>query len=110
MNAPIRTVYRYCSISKGNPADCVKWAEAALCENFDSPSLRIMTGLDVPLNFFEVKEYTEAALQKLGIEIPSGTQAVSAYAKDISRDFINHQVCLKSNNPCFNGAPETAAR
>lgn len=97
MKAPIGKVYRYCITSKGNPADCVKWAEAALCEDFDSPSLRMLAGLGEPLNFFEVKEYTEAALKELGIEIPSGAEAVSAYAKDIALDIINHPESIRLN-------------
>jgi len=83
MNTPIGKVFRYCSTNMGDPSDCVKWAEAALCEDFDTPSLRILAGLNDPLNFFEVKSYAEAALKELGIQIPSASQAVSAYAKDI---------------------------
>lgn len=90
MKTPIGKVFRYCGTSKGAPSDCVKWAQTALCEDFDTPSLRVLAGLSDPLNFFEVKEYTEAALKELGIEIPSGDKAVSAYAKDLARDIFNH--------------------
>lgn len=95
MKAPIGKVFRYCSTSKGEPSDCVKWAEAALNENFDSPSLRILAGLCDPLNFFEVKDYAEAALSELGIEIPCGSRVVSAYAKDIADDIINNPETIR---------------
>ena len=97
MKAPIGKVFRYCSTNKGDPSDCVKWAEAALCEDFDTPSLRILAGLSDPLNFFEVKSYAEAALKELGIEIPSSTQSVSAYAKDIAHDIINSPISVREN-------------
>nr|WP_319490990.1 hypothetical protein [uncultured Desulfobacter sp.] len=97
MKAQIGKVFWYCSTSNGDPSDCVKWAEAALYENFDSPSLRILAGLSAPLNFFEVKYYTEAALSELGIEIPCGSRAVSAYAKDIACDIINKPETIRLN-------------
>jgi hypothetical protein len=94
---PIGAMLLYCTTSKGNPSDCVEWAEVALCKNFDTPSLRILAGLNPPLNSFEVKSYSTAALKELGIDIPPASRAISIYAIELAQEIIQQPKTIRSN-------------
>jgi hypothetical protein len=66
----------FCGTNDGKASDCVEWAENALGNGFDSMHLRILAGLEAPLNQFEVREYAEKALNDLSIELQHGALAV----------------------------------
>ena len=97
MLPPIGKVCWFCTASSGDPQDCVHWAEAALCEGFDSPSLRILAGLLPPLNVFEVRDYTVRAFRELGLAFPQGSAAVSAYARDLAQEILDRREMLRPN-------------
>ncbi|HSG31547.1 MAG TPA: hypothetical protein VLB82_08385 [Thermodesulfobacteriota bacterium] len=90
MKPPIGKVLLFLSTDSGDPSDCISWAEEALHNGFDSPSLRILAGLDKPLNSFEVNEYTTRALHELNIKIPSESEAVDEYASELVLLIIDH--------------------
>jgi hypothetical protein len=78
----------FCGSELGDAEDCVLWAADALCEGHDSPSLRILAGLLPPLNPFEVRDYATRALQELEVAIPVGSDAISAFARDLIADIV----------------------
>lgn len=92
-----------CDTNSGNPRDCVEWAVAALCESLDSPTLRILAGLDGELNGFEVRDYMEKALKELGVDLLSGADAASVYARDLAREVIDSNESVSANLKTLSG-------
>jgi hypothetical protein len=88
MFPPPGKVIMFCGSDLGDAEDCVQWAGDAVCEGHDTPSLWILAGLLPPLNPFEVRDYATRALQELDIAIPSGSDAVSAFARDLIAEII----------------------
>jgi hypothetical protein len=78
---PLGKVFWFCGTNDGIAQDCVDWALQALCEGLDSPSLRILAGLEPLLNSFEVLGYTKKTLKELGINELVGVEAVLAYSR-----------------------------
>lgn len=60
----------------------------ALEQGFDSPSLRILAGLQENDNEFTLRRYLEDALRELSIEIPDKRQATLQVAIGIAHDII----------------------
>ncbi|WP_395750229.1 hypothetical protein [Prosthecobacter sp.] len=89
-------VIMFCGTPRGDPADCVEWAMEALTEGYDTPSLRILAGLASPLVIFEVRDYAKRALRELGISIPNGPAAISAYARDLVSDILVQPPLMQS--------------
>ncbi|MBB5034536.1 hypothetical protein [Prosthecobacter vanneervenii] len=81
-------VIMFCGTHRGEASDCVEWALEALCQGYDSPSLRILAGLIPPFTTFEVRDYAMKALRELDISIPVGAAAISAYAKDLVLEIV----------------------
>ena len=94
---PLGKVFWFCGTNEGIAQDCVDWALDALCEGIDSPSLRILAGLESPLNSFEVRDYTKKTLKELGIRELVGEEAVLAYSRDLAEEIIERRESLRAN-------------
>ena len=94
---PIGKVCWFCGTNKGDAQDCVDWAERALVQGADSPSLLILAGLTPPLNDFEVKDYTSKALNELGLKVLVGDEAVVAYAKYLAAEIVKDSNAIERN-------------
>lgn len=64
--------------------DVVAWAADALAEGIDTPSLRILAGLESPPNEFEVDRYLKAAADELGVRIPDRAGLVRLLAATLA--------------------------
>ncbi len=71
--------------------DYIHWAEEMLMEDYDSPSLRILAGLDHHNSFWEVESYFMRSIEELNIEEPEAKIAIRAYACKIAQQVINGQ-------------------
>ena len=98
-----------CDTNSGNPRDCVEWAVAALCESLDCPTLRNLAGLDGELNGFEVRDYMEKALKELGVDLLSGADAASVYARYLAREVIDSNESVSANLKTLSGLYTTYA-
>lgn len=67
MKHPYGIALNYCVLGVGKAEECVQWAEDALIAGDDSRSLRMLAGLEKPLYTFEVRNYTQRALEELGL-------------------------------------------
>ena len=76
-------VFLFCGASQGRADDCVEWGNNALLAGKDSKSLRILAGLSLPYNSFEVREYTMRALSELGIQLPDEDGCLLAFAREL---------------------------
>jgi hypothetical protein len=94
---PLGKVFWFCGANGGVAQDCVDWALEALCEGVDSPSLRILAGLEPLLNSFEVLDYTRRTLKELGISELVGEEAVLAYSRDLAEEIIERRESLRAN-------------
>jgi len=63
------------------PEDYVEWAVQLLCEGFDSPSLRILAGLDLKFQRDEIEPYFTETCKELDIDIPPRVQEPRATAR-----------------------------
>lgn len=73
------------------PKVYAQWAQTLLENGTDSPSLRVLAGLDVPRagDTEEIELYFKRSLAELNIAVPSKRQAIDAYASDITEGIIN---------------------
>jgi len=90
-------IFWICGTGCGDSKDCVDWATMALCSGADSPSLRILAGLDPQSNGFEIRDYTRKALEELGIKPLSGVESVLAYARDLAEEIVENSQKLRAN-------------
>jgi len=97
MNPPPGKLILFCGTNRGEARDCVDWAVDALCQGLDSPNLRILAGLEEPLQTFEVKDYALKAMKELEMELLQGDAAISAYAYDVIHEIIEDPKKMKSN-------------
>jgi hypothetical protein len=74
----------------------------ALEQGFDSPSLRILAGLQENENEFTLRRYLKDALRELSIEIPDKRQATLQVAIGIANDIITaRQPVVEGVNEMF---------
>ncbi len=72
-------VIAYSEVPNFDPDDCIDWAIEMLLSGFDSATLRILAGLQKPVNYFEAIECLKKSGNELGIEILTGDKAVRSY-------------------------------
>jgi hypothetical protein len=75
--------------------EVVAWAEGALAAGLDSPSLRILAGLTIPQNEFEVDRYLNAVATEVGLALPKGTDLLSVRALHIAEDILSGTVTAR---------------
>ncbi|MDZ4402873.1 hypothetical protein [Prosthecobacter sp.] len=90
-------VVMFCGTNLGSAKDCIEWAVHALCHGEDTPHLRILAGLTEPVSSFEVRDYAIKTLKELNISIPTGDQAVIAYARDLIQEIANDPTLIRNN-------------
>jgi hypothetical protein len=71
--------------------DYIDWAYEMLLQDYDSPSLRILAGLNRPSNFLEISPYFLDAIEELKIEIPEPKAAIRDYACDLAQQIVDGQ-------------------
>jgi hypothetical protein len=69
----------------------VDWAGEMLVKGFDSPSLRVLAGLDKFTSGFEVESRFTRSIQELGFEVPERHAALRAYACGLAERIVARQ-------------------
>ena len=69
----------------------VGWAVTALSGGWDSPSLRVLAGLDLGQlpSFFEAAPYLVRAMEELGVLVPPGEELVRAFVDQVATDILS---------------------
>lgn len=75
-------------------ADYVDWAVGQLVAGLDSPTLRILAGLDARVTWFEAEDLFHRSLVELGVPLPDRATAVRGLACEIARDLLEGRVTL----------------
>jgi hypothetical protein len=75
---------------KPSGSDFVAWAVQALCDGYDSPTLRLLAGLDLDglPSAFEASEKFRAVLDELGIQLPDEPTLLRTYVEDVARAIV----------------------
>ena len=71
--------------------DYIDWAEEMLMQEYDSPSLRVLAGLDRHNDFREVESYFLRSIEELNIEETEIKVAIRAYACETAQKIIDDQ-------------------
>jgi hypothetical protein len=66
----------------------VQWAETALSANLDTPSLRILAGLEAAPNEFEVDRFLSQSACELNWEIPRREGCLQLYVCLVAQDIL----------------------
>ena len=89
--------------------DYQKWAGEMLVQGYDSPSLRILAGLDKFVSSFEAEDYSCRSIQELNLNLPDHETAIRAYACAIAQQIVDgtipaqdgvrwlFQICIGTN-------------
>ena len=85
-----------CDRNRGDASACVQWAVDALSAGADSPSLRILAGLDPPGDTGEVVDYARKALRELNVAIPTGEAALMAFVREIVSGIVEEPETMGS--------------
>ncbi|MFZ1007839.1 MAG: hypothetical protein WAN65_13435, partial [Candidatus Sulfotelmatobacter sp.] len=75
----------------------VDWAVAAMQADFDSPSLRILAGLDLtrPVDTDEAVDYFQRSLGELGLVIPPQAILLRDYLAVVARRMVNNDIGVR---------------
>lgn len=76
----------------GRATNLSKAAEQALIEGLDSPSLRILAGMDDTYNSFEIKSMLDRALLELNIELPDLKTAFNIFTSYYLRQVLSGEL------------------
>jgi hypothetical protein len=102
------TIFGRRAMNRVSAADYVAWATGMLVDGHDSPTLRVLAGLDERGSVFETEEYFSRALRELQIPEPDEAGKMRAYAYDLARQILGgtlaaeegvralYQICLAS--------------
>ena len=66
----------------------IDWAGEMLVKGFDSPSLRILAGLNNFTSGFEVEDRFKRSIQELGFELPERQAALRAYSCAVAKRIV----------------------
>jgi hypothetical protein len=106
MPLSIATVFGRRAMNRVSAADYVEWATGMLVDGHDTPTLRVLAGLDERGSAFEAEEYFRRVLRELQIPEPDEAGKMRAYACDLARQIVSgtlaaeegvralYQVCL----------------
>src|SRR5262245_61005665 len=72
--------------------DYTDWAGEMLVLGYDSPSLRILAGLDKFVSTFEAEDYFLKSVKELDLNLPDPDTAVRAYACEIARRVVDEVI------------------
>lgn len=78
--------------------EVITWAETALNRGLDSPSLRILAGLESPPNEFEVDLYFQRSLDELKFPKEDKEFYLLSYLKILASDLITEKVDLRAGS------------
>ena len=91
MNNSTKAVFGKRALGQVFADDYIDWAIAMLMEDYDSPNLRILAGLDRRSSFFEVEAYFLRSIKELGIEEVEPENAIRSYACETAQQIIDGQ-------------------
>jgi hypothetical protein len=91
MNRSTKVLFGRQALGRTFSEDYIDWAYEMLEQDYDTPQLRILAGLDRRSSMFEVDEYFKKSLKELSIEPLEPKAAVRAYACDIAQQIIDGQ-------------------
>jgi hypothetical protein len=69
----------------------VQWAVNLLVAGQDTPSLRVLAGLNSPLDYFETTKLIDRALAELGVPRLDVSESIEVYAAELLADLLNHR-------------------
>lgn len=72
--------------------DYASWAGEMLTVGFDSPSLRILAGLNTFDSTHQAEDYFRRTITELKVEIPSREESLRQYACNVAKQIINRTV------------------
>jgi hypothetical protein len=72
----------------------VDWAIQELLEGNETESIKILAGLEPPLNCFEVKEYTERSKMELKLHFDEN-KIIDHYAQHLAAQRLNDEITSK---------------
>jgi hypothetical protein len=75
--------------------DYVDWAGEMLVQGYDSPSLRILAGLNRSASTFEAEGYFDRSMTELSLTPPDSDAAIRAYACEIARQITEDKITAK---------------
>jgi hypothetical protein len=91
MNTTSRAIFGKQVLHRIFAEDYIDWAYEMLLQDYDSPSLRILAGLNRPSNILEAESYFLKAIEELQIETPEPKTAVWNYACDLAQRIVDGQ-------------------
>jgi hypothetical protein len=80
------------ALDKAHAEDYIDWAGEMLVQDYDSPSLRILAGLNRQNNTFEAQDYFSRCVKELRLNEPEPEAAVREYACEIAQQIIDEQI------------------
>ena len=89
MDLPAKAIFWKRALYQLPAGDYVDWAGEMLVQGHDSPSLRILAGLQRLASTFEAEDYFLRSVRELGLSIPDPETAVRAYACEIARQIVD---------------------
>jgi hypothetical protein len=91
MNRSTKVLFGRQALGRTFSEDYIDWAYEMLEQDYDTPQLRILAGLDRRSSIFEVEQYFINSLRELEIESVEPKAAVQAYACDIAQQILDGQ-------------------
>jgi len=85
----IRRLLYYVTSHEYDYEDAINWAVESLKSGMDTPSLRILAGLQ-RYEFHEVAHYLKQSLKELGHQTPSYSVAKAAYMMEVAESLLSH--------------------
>lgn len=76
----------------GRTTSLYRAAEQALVEGLDSPTLRILAGMDDNTNIFEIKSTFKRVLHELNQHLPDHVTAANTLVKHFMKKIVNQQL------------------
>lgn len=89
MNNSTISVFGKRALEQISAADYIDWAIEMLMQDYDSPNLRILAGLDRRNSIFEVEAYFLRSMKELNIEELEPKTAIRAYVCEIAKGIID---------------------
>jgi hypothetical protein len=91
MNSSSKAIFGKQALHHIFAEDYIDWAYEMLLQDYDSPSLRILAGLNRPSSLREIGPYFWKAIEELQIEIPEPKTAIWDYACDLAQKIVDGQ-------------------
>ncbi len=91
MSISTKTIFYRRALQNIFADEYIDWAGEMLMQDYDSPNLRILAGLDRRSNIFEVEDYFRRSIKELNIEEIESETTIRAYACELAQQIIDGQ-------------------